>query len=328
MKSAVATKAQTVPAGGAGAQAPRKAKKKTVWDIIKKYKAFYIMLIPGIIYFLIFKYGPMWGLVIAFQNYNPFKGILGSEFVGFEHFARFLQSPECWQLFRNTLLLAVYNLVFYFPLPIIIALMLNEVGNMFFKKIVQSLIYIPHFISWVVVVGLCYIMFNNQNGSITQMYADLTGGGQLNLLMSETAFRPMVIVQMIWKEAGWGTIIFLAALSGVDVQLYDAAYIDGATNFQRLWHVTLPSIRSTIVVMFILRLGKFMDTGFDQIFNMLNAMNREVGEVFDTYIYQIGMVAGQYSYSTAVGFFKSIIALVLVIVTDYLSKKMGEEGVF
>jgi putative aldouronate transport system permease protein len=253
----------------AASPVPPEKKKHTVWNTIKKYKAFYLMLLPGVLYFLIFKYGPMWGLVIAFQNYNPFKGILGSEFVGFAHFTRFLTSPECWQLFRNTLYLAIFNLVFYFPLPILIALMLNEVANKYFKKIVQSLIYIPHFISWVVVVGLCYIMFNNQNGSITQMYAELTNGGTLNLLMSESAFRPMIIAQMMWKEAGWGTIIFLAALTGVDVQLYEAAYIDGASNLQRLWHITLPSIRSTIVVMFILRLGKFMDTGFDQIFNML-----------------------------------------------------------
>ena len=303
------------------------AKKNGFWAVLKKYHAFYSMLIPGILYFAIFKYGPMWGLTIAFQNYNPFQGVLGSQFVGLSHFQRFLTSPECGQLFRNTLLLAVFNLVFYFPLPIIIALMLNEVGNKWFQKIVQSLIYIPHFISWVVVVGLCYIMFNNQNGSITQLYNQLTGG-QLNILMSAKAFRPMIVIQMMWKEAGWGTIIFLAALAGVDVQLYDAAYIDGATNFQRLWHVTLPSIRGTVVTMFILRLGKFMDTGFDQIYNMLNAMNRDVGEVFDTYIYQLGMVAGQYSYSTAVGFFKSIIALVLVIITDRLSKNMGEDGVF
>ena len=303
------------------------AKKNGFWAVLKKYHAFYLMLIPGILYFAIFKYGPMWGLTIAFQNYNPFQGVLGSQFVGLSHFQRFLTSPECGQLFRNTLLLAVFNLVFYFPLPINIALMLNEVGNKWFQKIVQSLIYIPHFISWVVVVGLCYIMFNNQNGSITQLYNQLTGG-QLNILMSAKAFRPMIVIQMMWKEAGWGTIIFLAALAGVDVQLYDAAYIDGATNFQRLWHVTLPSIRGTVVTMFILRLGKFMDTGFDQIYNMLNAMNRDVGEVFDTYIYQLGMVAGQYSYSTAVGFFKSIIALVLVIITDRLSKNMGEDGVF
>ena len=302
-------------------------KKHGFWSVLKKYHAFYLMLIPGILYFAIFKYGPMWGLIIAFQNYNPFQGVLGSQFVGLAHFQRFLTSPECGQLFRNTLLLAIFNLVFYFPLPIIIALMLNEVGNKWFQKIVQSLIYIPHFISWVVVVGLCYIMFNNQNGSITQLYNQLTGG-QLNILMSAKAFRPMIVIQMMWKEAGWGTIIFLAALAGVDVQLYDAAYIDGATNFQRLWHVTLPSIRGTVVTMFILRLGKFMDTGFDQIYNMLNAMNRDVGEVFDTYIYQLGMVAGQYSYSTAVGFFKSVIALVLVIITDRLSKNMGEDGVF
>ncbi len=294
---------------------------------ITKYHAFYLMLLPGVAYFLIFHYGPMWGQIIAFQNYNPFKGVLKSSFVGFAHFKRFIGSYEFPMLFRNTLYLAVYNLVFYFPVPIIIALMLNEVRNRYFKKAIQTMIYIPHFVSWMVVVGLTYILFNNQNGSITTLYAQLTGG-QLNVLLSESAFRPMVIIQMMWREAGWGTIIFLAALSGVDEQLYEAAYIDGANNWQRLIHITLPSIRSTIIVMLILRLGKFMDTGFDQILNMLNAMNRSVGEVFDTYIYQVGIVSGQYSYSTAIGIFKSVIALVLVVLSDTLAKRVGEDGVF
>lgn len=285
------------------------------------------MLIPGILYFLLFHYGPMWGQVIAFQNYNPFRGVLSSPFVGLAHFKRFVNSAEFFILFRNTLLLAVYNLVFYFPVPIILALLLNEVRDLHFKRVIQTMIYIPHFVSWMVVVGLTYILFNNQNGSVTALYHQVTGE-QLNVLLSESAFRPTIIMQMMWREAGWGTIIFLAALAGVDEQLYEAAYIDGANNWQRLLHVTLPSIRSTIIVMLILRLGRFMDTGFDQILNMLNAMNRSVGEVFDTYMYQVGIVSGQYSYSTAIGMFKSVIALVLVISSDAIAKRFGEDGVF
>lgn len=297
------------------------------WRNVYKYRQMYLMLIPGLIFFIIFKYGPMWGLTMAFKDYNPFVGIMDSPWVGLKYFKRFVTSSQFPLLFRNTLLLAVYNLVFYFPIPIIIALMLNEMNVQWYKRIIQSLIYIPHFISWVVVVGICYLMFNNQNGSLTGLYAQLTGK-QLNILLSPTALRPMIVIQMIWKESGWGTIIFLAALSGVDVQLYEAAYIDGANNWQRLLHITLPSITSTIVTMFILRLGKFMDTGFDQIYNMLNALNREAGEVFDTYIYTQGMVNGQYSYSTAVGMFKSVISLTLVCITDALAKRLGEEGVF
>lgn len=302
-------------------------RRRGFWQSLKKYHAFYLMLIPGVAYFLIFQYGPMTGQIIAFQNYNPFKGVLESQFVGLAHFKRFVTSYEFPMLFRNTLYLAIYNLVFYFPVPIILALMLNEVRNRYFKKAIQTMIYIPHFVSWMVVVGLTYILFNNQNGSITTLYQQITGN-QLNVLLSESAFRPMIIIQMMWREAGWGTIIFLAALSGVDEQLYEAAYIDGANNWQRLIHITLPSIRSTIIVMLILRLGKFMDTGFDQILNMLNAMNRSVGEVFDTYIYQVGILSGQYSYSTAIGIFKSVIALVLVITSDVLAKRVGEDGVF
>ncbi|WP_409341492.1 ABC transporter permease [Paenibacillus sp. MBLB4367] len=287
----------------------------------------YAMLVPGIVYFLVFKYLPMWGLVVAFQNYQPFLGITGSEWAGFRHFDRFFSDPEFFKLFRNTALLAVYNIIFFFPLPIILALMLNELRLEMYKKVVQTIVYIPHFISWVVVVGMFYTFFTIQDGIVPSLMA-AAGMDKIDFLQSPTWFRTMITSQVVWKEAGWGTIIFLAAISGVDPQQYEAATIDGAGRFRRMWHVTLPALRSTVIILLILRLGSFMDTGFEQIFLMLNALNREVGEVFDTYVYTAAIQQGNYSYSTAVGLFKSVIGAILVFLSNYLAKKSEEDGIF
>ncbi|WP_256865514.1 sugar ABC transporter permease [Paenibacillus sp. 32352] len=287
----------------------------------------YLILFPGVVYFIIFKYVPMWGLVMAFQDYKPHLGFSGSPWVGLKHFERFFTEPQFWMLFRNTIVLAVYNLLFFFPLPIVLALMLNEVRKEAFKRFTQTLLYLPHFVSWVVAVGIFYILFTTEGGVVNEMIARL-GMEKIPFLLSEDWFRPMIISQSIWKEAGWGTIIFLAALSGVDLQLYEASRMDGAGRWRQLWHITLPAIRSTIVILFILRLGSFLDTGFEHIFLMLNSMNREVGEVFDTYVYLKGLTQAQYSYSAAVGMFKSLVGLVLVLGANWLAKRFGEEGVY
>lgn len=287
----------------------------------------YLLLIPGILYFVIFKYVPMLGLTMAFQDYKPFTGFINSPWVGFKHFERFFMEPQFWSLFRNTLLLAIYNLVFFFPLPILLALMINEARREMFKRIVQTLLYLPHFISWVVAVGIFYVLFTTEGGVVNELLVQF-GFEKISFMLSEEWFRPMIIAQSIWKEAGWGTIIFLAALSGVDLQLYEAARMDGAGRWRQLWHITIPAIRSTIVILFILRLGSFLDTGFEHIFLMLNSMNREVGEVFDTYVYMKGLTQAQYSYSAAVGLFKSVVGLVLVLGANRLAKKFGEEGVY
>jgi len=287
----------------------------------------YLMLIPGILYFIIFKYMPMWGVSIAFMNYMPFLGIFKSEWVGFDNFIRFFTEDAFLNLFRNTLILAIMNLVFFFPLPIIVSLLLNEIRNNKYKRLIQSMIYVPHFMSWVVIIGIVYVMFSPETGIITEAIGSVIGK-KPDFLMSNEWFRPMIIMEVIWRETGWGTIIFLAALSGIDVNLYEAAMIDGANRFQQLWNITLPSIRSTIVILLILRLGNFMDSGFEQIFLMLNPLNREVGEVFDTYVYATGISKAQYSYSAAVGLFKSVIGLALVITADFLAKKFGEEGIY
>jgi putative aldouronate transport system permease protein len=297
------------------------------WSRIVKSRYLYVMVTPGLLYFALFKYLPMWGVMIAFKDYLPFRGFWNSPWVGFKHFDRFFHDPVFWLLFKNTFILAVYNIVFFFPIPILIALMLNELRLEWFKRTIQTAIYIPHFVSWVVVVGMVYTFFSSEGGIFTNMMVN-AGMDKINFLMSNDWFRPMIILEVIWKESGWGTIIFLAALSGVDPTLYEAAKMDGAGRFKQLWHITLPAIRSTIVILFILRLGNFLDSGFEQIFLMLNSTNREVGEVFDTYVYSNGVQQGQFSFSTAVGLFKSLVGLCLVLAANKLAKKMGEQGVY
>jgi putative aldouronate transport system permease protein len=301
--------------------------KRRIGKLLIRDQWLYYMLLPGIIYFILFKYLPMWGVLISFQNYQPFLGFWHSDWVGMKHFTRFFGEPTFWMLLRNTIVLAMYNLVFFFPLPIIVALMLNEVRKEAFKRFVQTMIYIPHFFSWVVVVGMVYMLFTVEGGLVNELIAS-AGGEKINFLISSEWFRTLIMSEVIWKETGWGTIIFLAALAGVDPQLYEASKIDGAGRWRQLWHITLPAIRSTIVILFILRLGHFLDTGFEQIILMLNALNREVGEVFDTYVYSVGINQSQFSYSTAVGLFKSLVGLVLVLATNALAKKFGEEGIY
>lgn len=286
----------------------------------------YLMMLPGVAYFIIFRYVPMYGVLMAFKDYQPFLGFSGSEWVGMKHFNRFFGDPLFWRLLRNTFLLATYNIVFFFPLPIIVSLMLNELRKEAYKRTIQTLIYIPHFMSWVVIVSIAYLFFTTEGGIVNEAIASF-GGSKVQFLLSPNWFRTFITGEVIWKETGWGTIIFLAALAGVDTQLYEAARMDGANRFRQLWHITLPAIRSTIVILLILRLGNFLDTGFEQIWLHLNALNRGVGEVFDTYVYSIGVGQGQYSYSTAVGLFKSIVGLVLVFSANYLAKRFGEEGI-
>ena len=290
-------------------------------------KWLYAMLLPGIIYFIVFKYVPMYGILMAFQDYKPHLGIWGSEWVGIKHFDRFFSEPQFLRLFRNTILLAVYNIVFFFPLPIVLALMLNEVRRERFKRFVQTLVYIPHFVSWVVVVGIFYMLLTTENGVLNELIYRMTGN-KIAFLLDPDWFRTMIVSQSIWKEVGWGTIIFLAALSGVDMQLYEASRIDGAGRWRQMWHITLPGIRSTIIILLILRLGNFLDSGFEHIFLMLAPTNRDVGDVFDTYVYVKGLTQMQYGYSAAVGLFKSIVGLTLVLGANWLAKRFGQEGVY
>ncbi|MDI4646351.1 ABC transporter permease [Cohnella hashimotonis] len=286
----------------------------------------YLMLLPGVIFFLLFKYGPMWGIVIAFQDYSPFLGMTGSEWVGMKHFHRLFTDPTFFMLLKNTLLLSLLNIALVFPMPIIFALMLNEVRTAKFKRIIQTLIYIPHFMSWVIIVGIFYVIFEMQDGVFQEVMASI-GLQKFTIMMDPDLLRPMYVLQSIWKDTGWGTIIYLAALAGVDPQLYEAARMDGASRMRQVWHITLPCIRSTIIILLILKIGDILELGFEHMFLLLNPLNRGVAEIFDTYVYTSGIVQGAFSYSTAVGLFKSFVGLVLVLAANKLSKKFGEEGI-
>ncbi|NOV03877.1 ABC transporter permease subunit [Paenibacillus sp. LMG 31457] len=302
-------------------------RRSTVMGRLIKDKWLYLLLAPGLLYFIIFKYVPMWGVLLAFKNYQPFIGFWKSDWVGLEHFRVFFTNPEFFMLLRNTLLLSLYNLLFFFPAPIVLALLLNEVRLAIFKRTVQTLIYVPHFISLVIVASLTYVFLTTQGGIVNEMLQEHTGA-KIDFLASPQWFRPMIIIQTIWKECGFGTIIFLAALAGVDVEQYEAAVMDGANRFRQMWHITLPSIRSTIVILLILRMGQVMDNGFEQIFLMLNPLNRETAEVFDTYVYMMGITQGAFSYSTAVGLFKAIVGVILVLGTNWLAKRFGQPGIY
>jgi putative aldouronate transport system permease protein len=290
-------------------------------------RAMYLMILPGFLFFIIFKYVPMWGLVISFQDYQPYKGVLNSDWVGMKHYVRLFTEPEFWVILRNTFALFFYNLFFYFPVPIILAIMLNEVRLAFFKKFVQTIVYIPHFLSWVIIVSITYVMLTMDGGIVNSLLVQF-GLPKINFLMNENWFYPMYVAQVVWREAGWGTIIYLAAVASIDPGLYEAARIDGAGRFRQIWHITLPSIRSVIIVLLILRVGNVLDLSFEHVFLILNSMNRNVAEILDTYVYTVGLKQGQFSYSTAVGFFKSLVGLVLVVLANKLAKKVGEEGVY
>lgn len=308
----------------AGTQGLRRS---SIWGRLRKDKWVYLLLTPGLLYFIIFKYVPMWGVMLAFKNYQPFLGFWKSDWVGLEHFRFFFTNPEFFMLLRNTLLLSLYNLVFFFPAPIILALLLNEIKISLFKRTIQTLIYVPHFISLVIVASLTYVFLTTQGGLVNELLEKYTGG-KIDFLASPDWFRPMIIIQTMWKECGFGTIIFLAALAGVDVEQYEAAITDGANRFRQMWHITLPSIRSTIVILLILRMGEVLDNGFEQIFLMRNPLNREVAEVFDTYVYLMGITQGAFSYSTAVGLFKAVVGVILVLGSNWLAKRFGQSGIY
>ncbi|MBW4093905.1 MAG: sugar ABC transporter permease [Acidobacteria bacterium] len=291
------------------------------------YKWLYLLMLPGLAYFAIFRYGPMYGVSIAFKDFVPYLGVNGSPWVGFANFTEFFSDPDFPRLLGNTLILAGLSLGIAFPLTIVMALLLNEVRLTILKRTVQTLVYIPHFLSWTIVASLSFLLFSLDVGPLFHFVNGILGT-HIDFLSDPAWFRPLIVLQDIWKNTGWGTIIFLAALAGVDQNQYEAAILDGAGRFQRMWHVTLPSIRSTIVVMLILAIGQMLNTGFEQIYLMTNALNRGVADVFDTYVYFVGITQGAYSYSTTVGLFKSLVGIVLIFGTNWLAKRFNQSGLF
>ena len=295
----------------------------------------YILMIPGILYMLIFNYTPMAGLVMAFEDFSPYNGdtaiqaLFGSPFAGLKYFEKLFTGPDFWRLLRNTLAISLANLIFAFPAPIILALLLNELRCKWFKRFSQTLVYIPHFVSIVIVAALTYQLFSTTDGVAYHMLVQVFGKQNApDIMYDPKLFSTMIVGQNLWKETGYGTIIYLAALSSVDTQLYEAAKIDGAGRWQLMWHVTLPAIRGTIILMLIMKVGSLLNTGYEQIFLMQNAMNRSVSDVFDTYIYTKGIVNGQYSLATAAGLFKSIVSMVMVVGANKIAKLFGESGLY
>ncbi len=297
---------------------------------IKKYRFSYILLLPGLIYFIVFAYIPMMGIFIAFKDVSPFDGIAGmisSEWVGLKHFERFFNSALFGTILGNTIIISLLKIVWGFPAPIILALLFNEIRNKYFKKSIQTISYLPHFISMVIFAGIIQDLLSTNGGAINEI-VKLFGGEPIYFLGDPKYFRSILVVSDIWKSIGWGSIIYLAAITGIDQEQYEAAEIDGASRFRQTLHITLPSITGTIVIMLILRVGTILSAGFDQVYMLYSPAVYEVGDIIDTYVYREGIELANYSYSTAVGLFKSIVGAIMVIATNSIAKKLGHQGVW
>ena len=293
---------------------------------IKQHPWFYVMIIPAIAYFIVFHYAPMYGVIIAFQDYKPFKGIAGSAWVGFKHFTDFLTGPFFWRLLRNTLSINIGMLLFGFPLPILFALLLNEVRSVGFKRVVQTITYMPHFVSSVVVCGLM-IIFCRSDGILTYVLKFI-GFPESNLLTYKQYFQGLYIGMNIWQELGWDSIIYFAALTSINVSLYEAARVDGAGRWRQMWHITLPGIAPTVVILLILRIGNLMSLGWDRIYLLYNDMVMETADVISTYVYRTGMLQVQYSYATAVGLMNSVVNIILLFSANYISRKVTDSSLW
>lgn len=301
-------------------------KQKTAFKILLKDKYLYLLLLPGLILYILFCYYPMYGLLMAFQDYNPVDGILRSPFVGFTHFTNFFDSMFFGRLLRNTILLSLYNLIFGFPIPILFALMLNEVKPGPFKKFTQTISYLPHFISVVVIVGMLNIVFS-PTGIIPEVLTKLTGSSP-NFLSDAKWFRTMYVGSEIWQHFGWNSIIYMAALAGIDQGLYEAAKIDGASRFKQIWHITLPGIAPTIVTLLILNSGSILSVGFEKIILMYSPATYSTADVISTYTYRVGLLQSQYSFGVAVGMFNSVANCIILIIVNAISRKLTETSLW
>ncbi|MBP1994062.1 ABC transporter permease [Paenibacillus eucommiae] len=304
--------------------------KTSIWVRMRREKLYLLLVLPGLLYFLIFQYGPMYGVIIAFKDISPFQGlsgILSADWVGLKHFRNFIDSYYFWNIIGNTLIISSYKLFFGFPAPIILALLLNEVRLKVLKKTVQTISYMPHFISMVVLAGLVTMMLTADGGFINSALQRL-GFEPIMFLGDHRYFRSVLVISGIWKEIGWSSIIYIAAIAGVDQQLYEAAKVDGAGRIRQMWNITLPSISFIMVILFILNIGHILDAGFEQIFLLYSPSVYEVADIIDTYVYRKGLLDLQYSFASAVGLFKAVIALILVAGANYVAKKLGHEGIW
>lgn len=298
--------------------------KKTRTYLKKNYEL-YLMLLPVLIFVFIFNLVPMYGIALAFKDYDmfaadtPLMSIFKSEWVGFEHFTKLFRRPDFLDAFKNTMIISFSKIIFVFPIPIIFAILLNEVKSVKFQKVLQTIVYLPHFLSWAIVAGI-FVDFLGSTGMINSLIVSL-GGEKISFLMDNNWFRPVLIFSDAWKEVGWSSIIYFAAIAGLDQECFEAAEVDGANRFQQIWYITLPGLMPTIILMLIMRVGSIMDAGFGQIFAMYNPTVYESGDIIGTYVYRMGLGKMDFSMGTAVGLFESLIALVLVISSNAIAKK-------
>lgn len=303
----------------------KKSKIQLTVEHIQKYWILYLMMIPATVLLILFTYGPMYGIIMAFQDFTVFKGYTGSPFVGLKHFQRLFSDPLFYRLFKNTFMVGVLDFLFSFPAPLIFALILNEVRKVRFKSVVQSISYLPHFIPLVVMVGIIFELFGSY-GIINSLLSSL-GMEPISFFTKSEWFLPLYIGSGVWKTIGWGSIIYMGALTNIDSTLYEAADMDGANRWHKMWHVTLPSLRPTVVTLFILNAGGIMQVGFEKVFLMSSPATYEVSDVLSTYVYRQGILNSDFSYSAAVGLFNNIVALVFVLLANKIAKKLGEEGI-
>lgn len=306
---------------------PKSKKKKKLLQEYIRYRYFMIMLLPVLIYYGIFQYGPMYGIIVAFKDFYPLRGIVGSPWAGFKHFEELFSSLFFISVLKNTLIISFYKLLFGFPAPILLALLLNEVKHFKFKKVVQSVTYLPHFISWVVLAGLVIEILSPTRGPINIILQNF-GLQPIYFIAEPVWFRGVLVGSGIWREVGWSSIIYLAAISNIDPEMYDVAELDGAGRFRKIWNITLPAIAPVVVIMFIFATGSIINDDFDQIYNLLNAKVMGVGDVISTYTFREGLQRMNYSYASAVGLFKNIVAFTLVMITNTIARKTSDYAIW
>ncbi len=302
-------------------------KEQSAMKLAWKNRALYVLLAPAIVFYVVFCYIPMYGITIAFKDFMLSKGVLASPWVGFDHFQTLFALDKFWSVFYNTFYINLLKIVWGFPAPLILALLLNEVRRMVFKRTVQTIIYLPYFISWVTIAGIVTAFLSVEDGLVNKIILSF-GGEKVNFLMRSDLFRPLLVVTSIWKEAGWGTIIYFAAISSVPPELYEAAKIDGANRWKQTFHVTLPGMMPIIVLMVTLSLGNVLNAGFDQVFNLANPLVYESGDILDTMIYRIAFNDAQYGVATAVGLFKSVVSFLLISISYWLAYRLANYRIF
>ncbi|MNH98514.1 putative multiple-sugar transport system permease YteP [compost metagenome] len=299
---------------------------RETWKDYKRYKYMFFLLLPALIWYLVFHYAPLYGVQLAFKDFIISKGINGSPWVGFKHFEAMINGAQDFHLIiRNTIVLSLLHILFGFPAPIVLALLLNEVRIEIVKRFLQTLSYLPHFLSWIIVAGFLITVLSPSSG-VVNIILGWFGIEPIYFVGNASYFRFTLIASAIWKEIGWGAIIYLAALASIDTQMYEAAVMDGASRFKQLIYITLPSILPVISIMFILRIGSVLDAGFDQVLNLYTPATYSVSDILDTYVYRIGIEQMQFSFATAVGLSKNVIAFTLVMFTNYLIKRSGQQG--